>query len=327
MSINCSRKIKYKTLPSSNIIAEEIIIGQMMLDTFTRQYIVENTVANFFALQKHKQLYNYTASIKESSIAATVQHLWDQKILQKIGGMSHVVRIVSKSQAALIHTNRYIYIKYCIKILQYNYIKRLFAQYSYSILQLNHFYHISIKQIQKKASHYLERVCENSYAEDTIEFRRTVRKLLYKAQAFSAKRTEILSGFLELDKITNGFKAGELIIVAGRPSMGKTSFAINIAHYAMFTLKLSVHIFSLEMSKAEILDKLVGLASDVSIRKIQQKIIEKHEWIRIQQACRFLLLSSMRINDQESSSIKYIKTQYSHWSYKKKPWPSLIIYN
>lgn len=327
MPIKYNKKIKYKILPSSNIAAEEIIIGQMLLDTCARKYILENTIGNFFALQKHKRLYDYIANAKEKdSVATTVEHLWNQKILKKIGGISHVSRIISHSQTTSIYTNRYIYTQYCIKILQYNYIKRLFAQYSYSILQLSHFYHISIDQIQKKASNYLERVYDNRQMEGAIELRQTVRKLLHKTQTATAD-TKILSGFIELDKVTNGFKAGELIIVAGRPSMGKTSFAINIAHYAIFNLKLSVQIFSLEMSKTEILDKLVGLASDVSIRKIQQKIIERREWIKIQQVCRFLLLSSLQINDKESSSIKYIKAQYSHYSCKKKRWLLSITCN
>lgn len=319
MSINRKKNIRYKILPSSSILAEEIIIGQMLLDSSAKQYIVNNTVSNFFTLQKHKKLYNYISSASdENNITITIKSLWDQKILETIGGVSHIIKIASKSQASSIYSNKYIYTKYCVKILQYHYVRRLFGQYSHSILQLSYFYQISIQQIQKKAISYLEQLCEIRKVKDVVEFRQSVSSLLHKIQASSKQDASITSGFFELDKVTNGFRAGELIIVAGRPSMGKTSFTINIARHAVFELKLSVHIFSLEMSKNEILDKLVALASHVSIRKIQQKTISRYEWAKIQEVCFFLLSSSLRINDQESSSIEYIKAQYSHYSYKKK---------
>ncbi len=319
MSIDQSKYAGYKILPSSSILAEEIVIGQMLLDSKAKQYVIDNTISNFFTLQKHRELYKHICIANDASnITTTIKYLWDQKILKKIGGVSCIIDIVSKSHASLIYSNKYIYIKYCIKILQYHYIKRLFGQYSYSVLQLSHFYQISTQEIQKKASGYLKRVCEIKQAKDAVEFRQSISKLLHTIQSSSKKHARIASGFFELDKTTNGFKAGELIIVAGRPSMGKTSFAINIARHVAFNLRLSGYIFSLEMSKNEILNKLVALASCVSVRKIQQKKISRYEWIKIQEVCRFLLLSSLRINDQESSSIEYIKAQYNNYSYKKK---------
>lgn len=309
-----------KKLPQSSILAEEVVIGQILSDLPARQYIAENTISSFFTLQKYRVLYRYciTNAKQKHNTALIINNLWDQQLLKDIGGVSHILKIINRSQAVSMYYGKYIYIRYCIKVLQRNYAIRLFTQYSYSVIQLNQLHRISMQQMQKKARRYLSIACENARPSTQTEFRKSISRFLNQINRLSNQSMQILSGFRDLDNITQGFKDGELIVIAGRPSMGKTSFAINIAHHNIFSLKAAVHIFSLEMSKQEIIDKLVALASSVSIRKIQQKLIEKYEWSQIQDACKFLISSSLHINDQESSSVNDIKKQYMHYLSKKK---------
>lgn len=324
-----NQKNKQKILPPSSMLAEEIVIGQILSDITARQYILENTISSFFTLQKYQALYYYCATDtrQEDNAALIVGKLWDQKLLKDIGGVPQILKLINRAQAISMYYGKYIYIKYCIKVLQRNYTTRLFLQYSYSILQLSHFYRMSIEQVHKKARQYLNTACKSTGVSLQIEFRKSVSKFLHRVNKSSNQCIKILSGFRDLDNITQGFKDGELIIVAGRPSMGKTSFAINIAHYSIFNLKLAAHIFSLEMSKREILDRLVALAANVSIQKIQQKAIERYEWGKIQDACRFLISSALHVNDQEYSSVNDIKKQYMNCLGKKKPFLLLTIYN
>lgn len=311
---------KYKVLPPSNMLTEEVVIGQLLSDVSTRQYILENTISNFFTLRKCQLLYHYyrTNTSQDYNAASMINKLWNQQLLQDIGGVPNIFKLINRSQSISMYYGKYIYIKYCIKVLQRNYTARLFAQYSYSILQLSHFYHISIEQVRKKARRYLDIACTSTQQNLQIEFRKSVSSFLRQMNESSNKYIKIMSGFRDLDKITHGFKAGELIILAGRPSMGKTSFAINIAYHSIFNLQIAVQIFSLEMSKNEVLDRLVALAANVSIQKIQQKTVERYEWSKIQATCQFLISSSLHINDQESSSVNDIKKQYTNYLHKKK---------
>ncbi len=308
--MNQNKNTDKKTMPPSNMLAEEIVAGHLLSEIAAREYIFKNVTGNFFALQKYQILYFHMLRInKKHSIAETINELWRQKLLKKIGGISHILHIIHKSQGILSQYRNYIHIEYFIKILHHNYIKRLFIQYSYSILQLSHFYKISIRQIYNKANKYLSTISKRRNTENCTGFQDSVSCFLRGINQSANKETKISSGFRDLDGLTNGFKGGELIIIAGRPSMGKTSLAINIAYNAIFSLKSEVQIFSLEMSKNEILDKLIALASNISIQKIQQKVIQKYEWVKIQEACRFLILSPLWINDRGSSSIEYIKKQ------------------
>ena len=124
--------------------------------------------------------------------------------------------------------------------------------------------------------------------------------------------------FIELDLLTQGFKLGDLIIIAGRPSMGKTSLAINIAHYVLLKLQVSIYIFSLEMSKQEILDKIISIESNIKYKNVQDKIITTHEWDSLQNTCERLLQSNLHIDDNSNVSIEYIKYQTKKYQTKKK---------
>lgn len=309
-----------KKLPQNSMLAEEIVIGQMLSDLPARQYITENTISNFFTLHKYRVLYRYciTNTNQKHNTALIISSLWDKQLLQDIGGVSHILKVINRSQAVSMYYGKYIYIHYCIRILQRNYATRLFTQYSHSIIQLNQLHYISMQQMQKKARRYLNIACESTAPSLRTEFRKSVGRFLNQINKASKQSMQILSGFRDLDNITQGFKNGELIVIAGRPSMGKTSFAINIAHHNIFSLKASIYICSLEMSKQEIIDRIVALASSVSIRKIQQKVIESYEWAQVQDACRFLISSSLHIDDQESSSVNDIRKQYMNYLGKKK---------
>ena len=91
--------------------------------------------------------------------------------------------------------------------------------------------------------------------------------------------------------------------------MGKTSFAINILSHLSTKLKIKVHMFSLEMSRNEILDKLISLVSEITINQIVTKSIKKKDWIAIQNTCKVLMASPIYIDDNGYSSIDYIKSQ------------------
>lgn len=312
----------------SNILAEEIIIGQLLSDNSTRQYILINTTNNFFSLYKHRILYSCSAKAQtKHNLTETIHTLWNKKLLQAAGGLTGIISIVHKSSAVSLHDNKYACINHFIKILHCNYVKRLFMQYSYSVLQLSHFYRLSIREIYNKASKYLSDVHKNTETQSTISLRENIGSILYALRKSGNKDTKILSGFRELDIITSGFTAGELVVIAGRPSMGKTSLAINVAHYVIFKLKLQVEIFSLEMSKNEILDKLISLATSISVQKIQQKAIKENDWSKIQKACSLLTSSLLCIDDYGSASIEYIKQQCKNRLIKKKALSSLITFS
>lgn len=310
-----------KSIPQ-NLLAEEIIIGHLLSNITIKEYIIKNINHNFFTLQKLQIIWFYILNTNTKNhvnyITEIINKLWINNILYQIGGIKYILEIIQKSQSIFLHDSNYKYLDYFIKLLHKNYIKRLFLQYSYSIFQLNYIYNISNEQIYNKSIKYLNTISKNYSIENQINLKQSISIFLQQINEYNKQNIKILSGFDDLDKITNGFKPGELIIVAGRPSMGKTSFAVNVTYNLIFNSKLQVHIFSLEMSKYEIIDKLIAISSDVALHYIQTKIIKEQDWYKIQKACKILISLPLYIDDNGNASIDYIKSQCKECITNKK---------
>lgn len=307
----------YTRLPIHNLLAEEIIIGYLLSYISVKNQIIQSINLYCFTLQKYQLLFKHIINHKEIfnktkyHIIKLIENLWENKLLQEMGGINNIIKCIQRSQIinSLSYKNEYIYLKYFINTLHYYYLKRLFVQYSNHLIQLNYFHNYKLNKIYREALSSLH-IIKTIYEIYTSQVLKTyIQAYIYRTNRLKNKQREFLSGFEDLDKITNGFNQGDLVIVAGRPSMGKTSFALNLLYYLAYNLDIPVYMFSLEMSKNEILDKLIGLISHINIQKIQKKNLTEEQWLNIQEACCRLSKSPIRINDNGYSSIDYIKSQ------------------
>lgn len=115
------------------------------------------------------------------------------------------------------------------------------------------------------------------------------------------------SGFQDLDILTNGLPYGDLIVIAGRPSMGKTSLAIHIAYNVLIYFHINICIFSLEMTIIQVLHKLISIGSRISINSIFTNQLNINQWHIIQKICNELLKNKIYINDNSNINLNQIK--------------------
>lgn len=322
MLTNINKNNYYYHLPPHNILAEEIVIGHCLSETIITSKSIDSYL---FTLEKHQIIYLNNLKIQdrnnndESPIPQLINILWSKKLLNKIGGIQLIIELIQKSQTISAYFTNEIHLEYFIDILYYSYTKRLFIQYSYCLLQLSYNSTISAQYIYKQSKQYLQKIATIIKLQKDKQCNNLVKQFLFNFYFKNnpTNNTNILSGFKELDILTKGFKSGDLIIIAGRPSMGKTSLAINIANYIILQLQLSVYIFSLEMSKDEILDKILAIESNIKIKDIQQKVIQTCEWKNLQKICLLLLKANLNIDDEGNASIEYIKSQAKNYKIKK----------
>lgn len=305
----------YKKLPIHNLLAEEIIIGHILSSASITDKIIYSINIYCFTLKKYQLLFQYGTEnnkrFHRHNLVKLIEKLWEKKILQEIGGIDYIIRCIQKTQTItnLGYKNEYPYLKYFIRTLHYYYIKRLFIQYSNHLIQLNYLHNYKINKIYEEANSFLNKIGRIYKNYNTLAINTQIKTYIYNTNQSKNIRIETLSGFEDLDKITRGFNEGDLVIIAGRPSMGKTSFALNLLCYLAYHLCLPVYLFSLEMSKNEILDKLIALISNINIHTIQKKFFTNNQWHSIQQTCNKLAQTPLCINDNGYSSIDYIKQQ------------------
>ncbi len=121
--------------------------------------------------------------------------------------------------------------------------------------------------------------------------------------------TGVPSGFDDIDKLTAGFQRGDLVIIAGRPSAGKTSFAINIAENAAIAHGIPVAIFSLEMSKEQLMQRLLSSQSNVGLHKLRNGFLSSEDWPRLTTGAGLLTRAPIMMDDSASLTVHEIRAK------------------
>lgn len=307
--------------PPQNYIAEEILLGIILIYPQVSYNIIPTIKTEYFFLERHQIIYiNLIEIYKNNKLNSTdlFYNLSKTKILYKIGGIYKILEIMKQSQIFISSSEIYIYIEELIKIINYNYIKRLLIQYGHNIIKLAYIPKISNDILYNKASNYLNFTENKIPKNNNIKtFKQLISNFLIDIQYNKKKIKEnkrnntenisVKSGFKEIDKLTTGLTKGDLIVLAGRPSMGKTSLAINIAYNISYQLKSSISIFSLEMSSKQILNKFISIVCNISTQSIVLNNLSIQQWNNIKEKCNNLLNFNIYINDEPNISIDYIE--------------------
>nr|YP_009395256.1 Replication helicase subunit [Bryothamnion seaforthii]ARW64024.1 Replication helicase subunit [Bryothamnion seaforthii] len=307
-----------KFIPQNNL-AEEILLGIFLVYPNVFFHTINIVKKEHFFLESHELIYINLIEIYKDEKISIIELFYRLKIngtLKKIGGLNRIISIMRQSQTFVSSSQVNTYVEGLINILNNHYIKRLVIQYGYNIIKLGHMYITNNKHIYYKILFYLKFIEQEILGNDeTITnikdlISRKLLELKSITKYLNKNNTNFIlkSGFQQLDKIIQGFSQGNLIILAGRPSIGKTSFAINIAYNTFINQKRSICIFSLEMSSKEILNKLICIACKQLIDERTIKKLSKHKWQCITKLCNQLINQNIYINDKYNIEINNIET-------------------
>lgn len=148
--------------------------------------------------------------------------------------------------------------------------------------------------------------------EDFTPIRQVVMNAMDKIEAAAKTAgavTGIATGFTDLDYRTAGMQPSDLILIAARPSMGKTAFALNIAQYVAFKLDLPVAIFSLEMSKEQLINRMFSLESSVDAQKLRTGQLNDQDWARLIESAGVIGKSKLLIDDTPSITVSELRSK------------------
>ena len=153
-----------------------------------------------------------------------------------------------------------------------------------------------------------------------------IRDLLYEALTSIEERkkhksavTGVPSGFTGLDRVTHGFQPSDLIILAARPSVGKTSFALNIVEHVMTnveTMSFGIGFFSLEMSRMQLVERLISSKARINLSRVRSGDLERTEWTKLGQTFNSLSQSNLLIDDSSQLTIMEIRGKARQMKYK-----------
>ncbi|MFN3689579.1 MAG: replicative DNA helicase [Fimbriimonadales bacterium] len=288
--------------------AEMSVLGSMMLDSDALERVVELLQPEDFYHPAHRTLYEVIHSLQERSIAVdllTVQEeLRRRNQLEEVGGVPALVTIIESVPTA---ANA----EYYARIVQEKAILRRLLRAAHEIIRLVEEPELEVQQILDQAEQAVYQVAERQMGREFLGVNMLVLNVLgqfeERAQWMQEHpRGEFLlgtsTGFRDLDRVLSGLQPSELIILAARPSVGKTSLAINIAEHVALRANKPVAIFSLEMAAEQLVQRMLCSQAAVSAQRLRRLQLGVEEWTRLHDAAARLFNAPIYIDDTSSLS-------------------------
>lgn len=289
---------EYKMMPH-NIEAEQAVLGCILIDNLAQIDIFPIIDEEDFYSDAHKDIYSSMLKIYQRSVPVDFVTLAAQleadKKLEKVGGIEYVTFLTNVVPSA-------VNFKYYCDIVKANSVRRKLIKSGQDIIEE------SFKNEDKDASlQYAEKVVYDiaeKQSRSTLEHvgkpGGAIKKVIDKFDQIAKDPTSIngiATGFKDFDAITNGLQNSDLILLAARPGVGKTSFAMNIINYIATQLGKKCAVFSLEMSREQLMQRAICSLAKVPMNKALKGTMNADEWQRIWAATKKLETSGLYIDD------------------------------
>ena len=289
LSINQDQLVdSYKTPPHS-IESEQSVLGGLMLDNHAWEKVADVITDSDFYRQDHRLIYHHICKLiehnKPADVITVAESLEISAELQKIGGLAYIGAIVQNTPSAA-NIKRY------AEIVRERSIMRNLAQIGVQITDsayspAGRSAADLLDEAEKKVFEIAEEGARGKEGFMDIQplLKQVVERIeLLYSQDNPSNVTGIASGFHDLDQKTSGFQPGDLIIVAGRPSMGKTAFSLNIAEHVALELNKPVAVFSMEMGGAQLAMRMLGSVGKLDQHKVRTGRLEDADWPKLTHA-------------------------------------------
>ncbi len=298
-------------LPPRNIDAEKSLLGGLMMDKEAIYKIIDFFQSKDFYENKHKKIYEAMVNIVDKSgsidLLSVANRLEEKESLEEVGGNSYLTELMNTVPTAT-HVAEY------AKIIQKKRILREMIQAGQEISMTGYKEDKDIEEVLDEAEQKIFSISENSLRNQFLWVGDALEEAFERIEKLTLDDTDtrgIPSGYNSIDEILSGFQKSDLIILAARPSMGKSSLAFNIAQKVALEQEVPVGVFSLEMSHDQIVDKLLASVSEVNLWKIRNGKLstkgEVNDFTRIQEAMAKLSDAPIYIEDKSSFNIMQMK--------------------
>ncbi|HEY5562221.1 MAG TPA: replicative DNA helicase [Clostridiaceae bacterium] len=292
-----------------NIEAEQSVIGAMLLDKNSIAQALDVLKSEDFYRDSHKILFDVIYELYQQDIPVDmvnmIERLRSAEKLDKVGGITYVSEICS---SVLSTVNMMSY----VKIVEDKSTLRKLIKASTEIMEDSYNKQNDVPAVMDGAEKRIFDISEKKTSSDFEPMNVVLEKGFLEIEKIYKNKgqlTGISSGFPELDKKTAGFQKGDMILIAARPSMGKTTFALNLAQYAALRGGKSIVIFSLEMSKAQLAYKLLCAEANVDMTKLRNGDLEDRDWDNIARAIGPLAGAKIFIDDSAGVSVLEMRSK------------------
>ena len=295
-----------KVMPN-DLVAEQSVIGSMFFSKKALQKCVESLNKDLFYDERHSKIFDCIKELSEKGtpidITIVTSELNNKKQLTSVGGVEYLCELTTIVPSAA-NVEEY------IKIVKEKAIRRRLIETAEMIENDGYNWESSIDELLDKSEKNMMSI---SKTRTGSEFR-SIQEVLFKTQEDLEKLSQLKgeitglpTGFYNLDKITSGLQPNQLIIIAARPAMGKTAFALNLVTNVAKATGKKVALFNLEMNAEQLAMRMLSSEGQIDGIKLTKGKLDNNDWKRVNEAISRLAETNIYINDNLSITLSEIR--------------------
>jgi replicative DNA helicase len=290
-------------LPPQHLEAEQSVLGGMLIENEAIPKVMEILSPDDFYREAHRKIYDALIDISErnepTDLITLTNELRKKEHLDAVGGASYITTLIDSVVTAA-------NIEYYARIIKEKAVLRKLIETSTHIITESYEDRGDVESLLDQAEQAIFQISENRVRPSFYPIREIVKSSFKTIERLFERKelvTGVPSGFKDLDQRTAGFQPSDLIIVAGRPSMGKTAFCLNVAQYAAIEKKVPVAIFSLEMSKEQLVIRMLCSEAQVEGHRLRTGFLTESDWPRLTLAAGNLSDAPIFIDDTAALTV------------------------
>ena len=294
-----------KNLPH-NFLAEQIILNCLIINFETVKFTFKLLPPEAFYFKNHQEIYKAIIFMSKNKISINLlsltTFLQENGLLKKIGGIKVLLELINQ-------TSNLIYLQDYICLVKEKFLRRSIIQLGYKIINTGYVTNIPLEKLLNKLEIEMFNLTNEIKSQQIISSAQLLNHLFseLKEKFLNPKLPGLSSGFGNLDALTQGFQKSDLIILAGRPSIGKTALSLNIALNIIKMSRLPILLFSLEMSKEQIMYRVLSLETNINSVRLKNGKLYQNDWIKLTKIIKILSKLPFFIDDTADLSIQDIR--------------------
>ena len=291
-----------------NFFAEKMVLNCLLMNPSVIEIVIKNLTIKTFYFKNHQELFKTILFMYQNKqpidIITLTTVLQNNGLLNKIGGVKILIELIN-------HIPNLVYLDEYIRLLRDKFLRRSLIKLSYKAINSSYITNFSLESILNEFEDELFNLNNQfklTQLASTAELGYSIF-LELKQKTIAPSLPGLTSGFYMLDSLTQGFQKSDLIILAGRPSIGKTAFSLSVSLNIIKYSTFPVIIFSLEMSKEQIMYRLLSMETNITQSRLRSGKFNKTDWVKLNKIIKIFSKLPLFIDDSSNLSVRSIKTK------------------
>lgn len=304
-----SESSRIERLPPQNVDAEEAVLGGLLIDPDAIIRVATILKPEDYYREKHGWIYDCILALHDRrepiDFLTVCDELERREQIDHVGGAAFITSLINAVPTS-IHVEHY------ARIVERTATRRRLIEAAGQIAALAYQEADDVEEVVDRAEQVLFGVSERRISRELVPVKQVLSEYYDRIEYLTRHRGEMIgipTGFADIDKLLAGLQRSDMVILAARPSVGKTSLALSIAHNAAKKFGQRVAFFSLEMSSEQVVQRLISAETGINSQRLRRGEIEEHEWGRFMKATSDLSDTLFYIDDTPGASALELRTK------------------